>query len=278
MVSEKFHNLGVFEWMQLLAELHKLGYEKMRWFSYISPNGSAMRCHITTQDNIYGNRELVNFSPEYVLAASLAKISSGDNIQPLLREFIEEIPVPLLDKGKGADKDYTEWFDRILSRALRNQELPRFYGEFFPAALGHIMIGDEICRTPPMRLRIISWNIDGLKAHFESLKQICHKYAPDIICLQKVKDSKTSKEFDLPGYNRVQSNAPYAGVATYIKFYLGGETDSQSEEESLNGHLLRTRFRYPRFTLFGLHYLMCMRLIPIRRFPELSRSACVLIQ
>lgn len=51
--------MGALQVMQMLKELHKRGYQKLRWFSYMSPNGCALRCHITTQDNICMNREIM---------------------------------------------------------------------------------------------------------------------------------------------------------------------------------------------------------------------------
>lgn len=45
-------HLGALEFMLILQELHRRGYQKLRWYSYMSPNGVALRCHITTADNI----------------------------------------------------------------------------------------------------------------------------------------------------------------------------------------------------------------------------------
>lgn len=253
MNSRTFNNLGIVELMQLLQELHLLGYQKLRWFSYVSPNGCALRCHITTQDNIFANREIINFSDGSVWAFSTGETSSGSDIKPLVRSFIDEISPILLEKGKGIDEEYVNWFNKIVNRAVTDKEFPIFNGEYFAAPVGHIIIGKTVCPTPPMRLRLISWNIDGLKARIDTLKRICQEYDPDIVCLQKVKDSNYSKECDLEGYNRFQSSAPYAGVATYIKRYLGGETDPEFEDHGLKGHILRTQFRYPRFNLFNIY-------------------------
>lgn len=253
MFPRTFNNPGIVELMQLLQELHKLGYQKLRWFSYVSPNGCALRCYITTHDNIFANREIVNFSDGYVWTLSPGQMSSGNDMKPLVGNFIEGISPLLLEKGKGIDEEYVNWFNGIVKRAVTDNEFPLFNGEYFSAPLGHIIIGKNMCRTPPMKLRLISWNIDGLKARFDTLKRICLEYSPDIICLQKVKDSKCSKECNLEGYNRVQSSAPYAGVATYIKQYLGGETDPEYDESGLKGYILRTQFRYPKFTLYNTY-------------------------
>lgn len=58
-METRLRNLGVLQFMLLLQELHKRGYERLRWFSYMAPNGCAMRCHITTANNIIRN-EFIN--------------------------------------------------------------------------------------------------------------------------------------------------------------------------------------------------------------------------
>ena len=252
MISDIFQKLGVVEWMQLLGELHKSGYGRLRWFSSKAPNGCALRCHITTQDNIFANREIVHLDNRHAFYVSARSARSGDDVRPLIPLLISVMAEELLAKGKGDDPDYSEWFEKILTRAINKGEFPIFYGDFFAAPLGHIIVGKEVYRTPPMRMRIISWNIDGLKAHFDALRGLCREYDPDVICLQKIKDSKHTAAFDLPGYRRFQSNAPYAGVATYIKEYLGDET-LEEYEGLLKGHILRTKFRYPRLTLFNVY-------------------------
>lgn len=69
-------------------------------------------------------------------------------------------------------------------------------------------------------MRIISWNINGIKAHFDALQQLVDAYEPDILCLQKVKSSKRIeafpiedyKVFDMPAYR-----SQYYGVGTYYR-------------------------------------------------------------
>ena len=45
--------------MKILHELHKLGYQKFRWMSYMASTGLSLRCHITTQDHIVVNQEII---------------------------------------------------------------------------------------------------------------------------------------------------------------------------------------------------------------------------
>lgn len=58
MSESKLENLGAYELMQILHELHKLGYQKLRWMSYMAPTGLSLCYHITTQDHICANREI----------------------------------------------------------------------------------------------------------------------------------------------------------------------------------------------------------------------------
>ena len=57
--------------------------------------------------------------------------------------------------------------------------------------------------------RIISWNIDGIKAHFAALKQLVADHDPDILCLQKFKCSGDPSPFELPGYRMTVSPGPW---------------------------------------------------------------------
>lgn len=69
-------------------------------------------------------------------------------------------------------------------------------------------------------MRIISWNINGITAHFEALKTLVHKYNPDILCLQKVKCAKGIEPFPIQGYEQFDIStyrSQYYGVATYYR-------------------------------------------------------------
>ncbi len=69
-------------------------------------------------------------------------------------------------------------------------------------------------------MRIISWNINGINAHFDALKELVHKYNPDILCLQKVKSLKGIEPFQIKGYKQFDIDtyrSRYYGVATYYR-------------------------------------------------------------
>lgn len=69
-------------------------------------------------------------------------------------------------------------------------------------------------------MRIISWNINGIKSHYEALKELVAKYDPDIICLQKVKATHGTEGFPLPGYEPFDLRmyrSQYYGCASYLR-------------------------------------------------------------
>lgn len=251
MTESNIKTLGVYELMQILHELHKLGYQKLRWMSYMAPTGLSLRCHITTQDHICVNQEICfDGDGNEVWCTSNSVMTTGDDIKPLVEIFMRENP-RLLEIGKGEDSEYVEWFAKLLSLAADGQA-PVFYGEYWSEPMGRIKVGKGTMPTPPTTMRLISWNIDGIKAHFEALKQLIIDYSPEVICLQKVKDIKDSPEFEMEGYQRSSSPAPYSGVTTYVKNCIPCRFEKYQQKE-LSGHVLKTEFWFPSYTLYNIY-------------------------
>lgn len=251
MSQSRLHQQGVLELMQILHELHKLGYQKLRWASFMAPSGLSLRCYITTQDHICANREIVIAEGNNeVWSTSTRTMTTGENIKPLVEAFMNENP-RLLEIGRGDDHEYVEWFNKLLSFATEGQP-PVFYGEYWSLPMGRVKAGEYTMPTPPTTIRLISWNIDGIKAHFEALKNLVKEYSPEIICLQKVKDINDSPEFEIEGYKRECFSAPYAGIATYVKNCIPC-TFSKPTDTELSGHLLKTEVFYPAFTLYNIY-------------------------
>lgn len=251
MKMSRLQTLGAYELMKILHELHKSGYQKLRWMSYMASTGLSLRCHITTQDHICANREIVfTGDPNEIWCASTGTMTTGEDIKPLVKAFMDENP-RLLEIGKGEDVEYVEWFNKLLSFAAKGQT-PVFYREYWSLPIGRIQVGQYTMPTPPTTMRLISWNIDGIKAHFETLTKLIEEYSPDVICLQKVKDINNSAEFEIEGYKRECFSAPYAGIATYVKDCIPCSFDKFKTPE-LSGHLLKTEIFYPAFTLYNIY-------------------------
>ena len=45
---------------------------------------------------------------------------------------------------------------------------------------GGLMKVKDLIPKPPKSMSLISWNIDGIKAHFDSLKILAQKYHPEV--------------------------------------------------------------------------------------------------
>lgn len=244
--------LGVVEYMKLLQLLHEEGYQRLRWFFYFAPTGCSFRCHITTQDNLFANRELVSYSKDDVWSISVNKETTGEDVKYYLPKLKNELG-SLLAKGEGEDAAYYYWYGSLLKSVLAGKGLPVYQGEFYSAPTGHIKQGDVIISGPPMSLTLISWNIDGIKAHFDYLKFLVDKYNPGIICLQKTKDVNNTVNLELPGYRRESSQSKYAGVMTYIKNCIPFRSVDIKTDSNIAGHLLVNEILYPHFYLFNVY-------------------------
>jgi len=246
---EIIRNASGLDLMLMLDRLHGMGYEKLRWLSYISPNGLALRCHITTAENIVSNREVIKWD-DNLFAISVRSFKEKSDIDEMARAFLDSFP-RLAMAGKGKDPRYRFWFTELLARAKKGAA-PKYYGDFWDAPLGFIKAGQEIFPAPPGNIRLISWNIDGLKARWPVLQNLIAGYSPDVICLQKVRHS--GEVLDIDGYKCFMSSAPYAGVCTYIRNNIPHEPDSAIQEiPTATGYMQKFKILYPDFTLFNCY-------------------------
>jgi len=76
-------------------------------------------------------------------------------------------------------------------------------------------------------MKIISWNVAGIKARANEIERLMQEYHPDIVCLQK---TRTDKAPDFDVYRiYVDCVDRWSGVATYVRSGLEGnfiESDS----------------------------------------------------
>lgn len=76
-------------------------------------------------------------------------------------------------------------------------------------------------------MRIISWNVAGIKARAFEIERLMQEHQPDVICLQKTRSDKAP---DFDGYRvYVDCADRWSGVATYVRSGFDGkfvESDS----------------------------------------------------
>ncbi len=89
----------------------------------------------------------------------------------------------------------------------------------------------------------ISWNINGLTKRFEEVRQLLDKYAPDFLCLQKVRSNADHNRFEIDSYRQLyapQDRGDWSGVSIYAKLDSGAmfmPDRIETPSLSLNGHL-----------------------------------------
>lgn len=89
----------------------------------------------------------------------------------------------------------------------------------------------------------ISWNINGLAKRFAEVRQLLDEYAPDFLCLQKVRSNADRCRFEIDGYRQLfatQDYGDWSGVTMYVKLdtdctFMPARIDTP--ELSLDGHL-----------------------------------------
>lgn len=181
---------------------------------------------------------------------SVGSFKKESDIEPLAGAFLETFP-RLAVAGKGKDSRYRIWFKELLARAKKGA-VPEYYGDFWYVPVGFIKVGQEDYPAPPGSIKLISWNIDGLKAKWQSLQKLIEEYSPDVICLQKVKHS--GEVLDIDGYRCFLSSAPYAGVCTYVRNNISCEFDSKIQDvPAITGYMHKIKIYYPDFTLFNCY-------------------------
>lgn len=68
-------------------------------------------------------------------------------------------------------------------------------------------------------MKIISWNVNGLRARIEAVNRLAEEQRPDVICCQKVR-TKGSSFLSVPGYFGwlgTMEDGLFGGVSTFIK-------------------------------------------------------------
>jgi len=151
--------------LMMVHELHKVGYQKIQIFPYMSPSGSAWRCVITVSGNIElkgSGYDLLEQNPRTSAAYSSASSNlyfdwqdaKQDNSRQLAQKFLERFPEIAL-QGKGLDYAYAGWLSLILGYT-ENGQFPIFFSDSPNRAPEGYMLNanssDEYIPAPPMQI------------------------------------------------------------------------------------------------------------------------------
>ncbi len=121
----------------MVAELHNMGYQRLRIAPGISPSGMYWRCAVTHAGNIqYDHGAMVvddgHDTAMYSSGAGDAFFgwddASGDDAIVLARKFVERFPV-IVRLGRGDDEEYARWYEQVVTLALEG-DLPYAYSDW----------------------------------------------------------------------------------------------------------------------------------------------------
>src|SRR5438046_2291376 len=109
--------------MEMVAELHKLRYERLRLAPAISPSGMYWRGNVTAVSNILRRHGAMILSYDKALVA-LHSTGEGaqvfgwadaeDSPQQLAQKFFERF-ASIAASGKGPDPAYSAWYQAMFS-------------------------------------------------------------------------------------------------------------------------------------------------------------------
>ncbi len=141
----------------MVHELHRAGYQHVRFSSGMAPNGMQWRCSITHAGNMSDDGLRV---VDYLLNGDVASYSTGSqdryfdwpdvpgrSSKELATLFVERFP-RIVQIGKGRDWAYAGWLTEVIGRAERggSSSLPVFFADY-PLDI------DPIHMPPPVRTR-----------------------------------------------------------------------------------------------------------------------------
>jgi len=122
--------------LQMVAELHQSGFERIRVGPGLSPSGIHWRCSITHSSNVRRNGwEPIDEISETVTYSSSDGDgyfgwpgASGKSAGQLAEMFNARFPV-ITAQGKGSNRAYVLWFSQVLEKAQRG-DLPVLFADY----------------------------------------------------------------------------------------------------------------------------------------------------
>ena len=140
---------SAYEIIMILHELHQRGYEQLRLFSGMSPNGCAWRWEIYPKILMWDDNsfECRGYGTSFECPHGSASESKPQG-RPLITadEFIKG-KEDLFELAKAKDGAYVEWFGQIVRHA-EQEDFPIAYADYFSAKEWKFMSGDPLSYPP----------------------------------------------------------------------------------------------------------------------------------
>lgn len=150
---------SAYEIVMMVHELHLRGYEQLRLFPGMSPNGCSWRWMIYPKVLIKDNEfeKHGDCTPFECLRGSTGQAVPENKQNPILvEEFIKGFE-GYIELAKGEDKEYVKWYQTIVEHA-QNNDFPIAFADFYRSNSWKFLRSDEQLLYPPFSSR----NIDTL--------------------------------------------------------------------------------------------------------------------
>ena len=145
-------NWGACDLVLIVYELHQRGYEQLRLFGGMSPNGMAWRWNIYPKCLMdKPEYEWYDDCPPFECPHGSAGCPKSDVDYKKAADVLLDNNRALFEKGKRPDKNYARWFKQLAEHALRG-DFPVAFGEYFSNRRNwKFFPSEEPLKLPPFR-------------------------------------------------------------------------------------------------------------------------------
>ncbi len=142
-------NCSAYEIIMIVHALHQRGYEQLRLYSGMSPNGCCWRWYIypkaLMEDNTFEHQ--VGYIPFDCPSGSTCNAIPEKGRRIITADdFAKEYESYIL-LAKGEDKAYVKWFETIVSHA-KKKDFPIAFSEYYNAEQWEFTSGEQLSFPP----------------------------------------------------------------------------------------------------------------------------------
>jgi hypothetical protein len=144
------YTCSAYEIVMIVHELHQRGYEQLRLFPGMSPNGCSWRWavypKVLMKDNNLFERHSDCMPFDCPYGSTGVALPEEGEVMKTANDFMREYE-SYVNLAKGNDKEYVEWYKAIVEHA-KNEDFPIAFEEFFDAKQWKFMKGEAL-QYPP---------------------------------------------------------------------------------------------------------------------------------
>lgn len=142
-------NCSAYEIIMIVHELHQRGYEQLRLYSGMSPNGCSWRWYIypkvLMKDNTFERQ--VGWIPFDCPSGSTGDAFTENGRKTITAdEFVKEYN-NYVSLARGEDEEYVKWFETIVRHA-KDKDFPIAFSEYFDAKQWKFSSGEQLTYPP----------------------------------------------------------------------------------------------------------------------------------